>query len=141
MKKVLKILIPIALATCAASQDTCSDYNIECSPGEKCVFIDLCLCHGGDYQVTATLPCDERCAGGYDLICRDESYKSRYNDTCDYRPGDLCENKCNFALDDCHCGGKTFNIRDSKTFCCDGNQQKMTQPCQSSEAIVINTIV
>ena len=139
MKALSRIVILLSIATCSAQSqyDDCPDWDIEyanCTSEQRCVSATTCSCIGGDYRVTDTLSCDGRCAIAREVYCEDigMTSKSPITDLCDYAAGDICVDKCIFALNQCSCGGEEFNIRDSQTFCCNGIQQSINQPCISS---------
>ena len=62
--------------------------------------------------------------------CNDPSY----NDKCNYKAGEMCNNECQHSLDDCSCEEDTFNIRKSQAFCCNGKKQNLNEPCQGLNA-------
>ena len=122
------ILLLIDIATRAASQVDNSTEHFE-----VCEVFGICAC-SIYYRDTETLPCLGECAAIFDEKCEDINYKSPYTDYCDYRPGDRCEDQCIRVDHDCSCGTEKFNIKESQTYCCNGKQQSINQPCESTNA-------
>ena len=127
---------PRTTTTIPEPEDSCNDLETKyknCTSEQRCKKSDGCKCFGGYYRETETLKCAQFvCQGALELYC--ENITSPFTDHCDYAAGDSCENQCIISLDQCSCGGELFNIRDSQSFCCNGKQQSINQPCTSSNA-------
>ena len=142
---VTKYLVLLALAACATSHEVANCNDCPETENQTCGYVTWCYC-GGIYNLTGTLDCGQQCSMGATTLCVDQetltflgsdfSYKPTNNtDICDYGPAENCEGQCSMADEDCFCGEEEFNIRDSQTFCCNGKQQSIRQPCQSSDAL------
>ena len=141
----MKALILLAFTTWAVKSQDDNCYNqdgsyVNCTSEQRCVFTLTCTCYGGTYRLTDALDfsCDgQLCEIGPEIYCEDiVKSNSHITDLCGYAAGDRCEDKCIYALDQCYCGGDDlkFNIRDSQTFCCNGIQQSINQPCMRSQS-------
>ena len=145
-KAVIGVFILLNVVTGAVSQNECPPKDIDfwvvlvseevlnCTAEQQCTFANICRCDGGDYRVFNESYCGCSPTSFRDYYCEDINYKSPYTDSCDYGPGERCGDQCNLAYKDCSCGGEEFNVRESQTFCCNGKQHSINQPCESPNA-------
>ena len=124
---------------CQCSRPVCYQCGVDGSPDDKYLLPLLCNDFGNpdfDFDVDFDPECWDSCGRGGGGSCTGSSpekvsfCKDPSKDNCNYKAGEMCGDTCQHSLDDCSCGGKSFNIRTSQEFCCNGKNQNLSEPCQ-----------
>ncbi len=143
MRQIHIKLVIICLIHCAGGYDCpvqSGDFTLSVSqvcdcdcPPENCQgYVDMCNTCGVDSEGEYVIPSSENGEGcaGCSRVRRVPFCKDPSKDSCNYKAYEMCGETCQHSLDDCSCGGETFNIRTSQEFCCNGTKQKFNEPCQ-----------